>query len=155
MKHFSLLLLSLGLLTNAVSAQTNEKALANNKAFTGAKASLDMYHAIYELDNNDPKIIEKAFRNINNALTDPRLAGKLQIELIAFADGTDAYMKGGKYEEDLKMLVQKGVIVAQCNHTLKARNISPDQLYDFIGIVPSANAELIIRHAEGWAIIKP
>ena len=155
MKHFSLLLLSLGLLVTAVRAQSNEKALENNKAYTGAKASLDMYHAIYQLDANDPKIIEKAFRGINNVLKDPRLAGKLQIELIAFSDGTEALMKGSKYEEDLKMLVQKGVIVAQCYNSLKARNISPDQLYDFIAIVPSANGEIIMRHAEGWATIKP
>jgi hypothetical protein len=155
MKHFPLLMLSLALIISTARAQTNETALENNKAYTGAKATLDKYHVIYQLDVNDPKIIEKAIRNINNALGDPRLSGKLQIELIAYADGTEAYMKGGKYEGDLKMLVQKGVIVAQCLHTLKARNISPGQLYDFIALVPTANGELILRHAEGWAIIKP
>jgi hypothetical protein len=154
MKKFSLLLLFLALLT-AVNAQMNDKALDDNKAYTGAKPTMDNYHAIYQLNVNDPKIIEMAIRNINNAMADPRLAGKLQIELIAYADGTEAYMKGGKYEGDLKMLVQKGVIVAQCEHTLKSRNISRDKLYDFIAIVPTANGELILRHAEGWAIIKP
>jgi intracellular sulfur oxidation DsrE/DsrF family protein len=154
MKYFSLLLMYLVFITTAV-AQTDEKALENNKAYTGAKASLDMYHAIYQLDGNDPKIIEKAFRNINNVLKDPRLVGKLQLELITFSEGTEAVLKGSKYEEDLKMLVKKGVIVAQCLNSLKARNISPDQVYDFIAIVPSANGELVIRHAEGWAIIKP
>jgi len=114
-----------------------------------------MYHAIYQLDNSDEKIIGKAIRNINNALNDPRLAGKIEIELIAFGGGTDAYMKGSKYEEDLKALVQKGVIVSQCNNTLKERKITRDQLYDFIAIVPSGNGELIIRQAEGWSVIKP
>ena len=155
MKQLSLVLLSFVLLTTAVTAQTNKKALENNKAFTGAKATKKMYHAIYQLDNNDPKIIEKAIRNINNALTDPRLVGKIEIELISFGGGTDAYMKGSKYEEDLKSLVQKGVIVSQCNNTLKERKISRDQLYDFIAIVPSGNGELIIRQAEGWSAIKP
>jgi intracellular sulfur oxidation DsrE/DsrF family protein len=155
MKQFPLLLLSLSLITTFVNAQSDDKALENNKAYPGAKAGMDMYHAIYQLDNNDPKIVEKAFRGINNVLKDPRLAGKIQIELISYSDGTEALMKGSKYEEDLKMLVQKGVIVAQCANTLKSRNISPNQLYDFIAIVPSANGELIIRHGEGWAIIKP
>ena len=71
-----------------------------------------MYHAIYQMDNNDPKIIEKTIRNINNALTDPRLVGKIQIELIAFSGGTDAYMLDNKYENDLRALVEKGVIVS-------------------------------------------
>jgi len=47
------------------------------------------------------------------------------------------------------------VVVAQCNNTLKQRKITRDQLYDFIGIVPSGNGELIIRQAEGWSVIKP
>ncbi len=142
-------------LTAAVSAQNIDQALKDNAAFTGAKATQKMYHAIYQLDVNNPNIIEKAFRNINNALNDPRLTGKIKIELIAFSGGTDSYLKGSKYEEDLKNLVKKGVIVAQCNNTLKERNISRDKLYDFIAIVPTGNGELIIRAAEGWSIIKP
>lgn len=155
MKKFSFLLLSFVLLTAAVSAQNSDQALKDNADFTGAKATQKMYHAIYQLDVNDPKVIEKAFRNINNALNDPRLTGKIKIELIAFSGGTDAYLKGSKYEEDLKNLVKKGVIIAQCNNTLKERNISRDKLYDFIAIVPTGNGELIIREAEGWSIIKP
>ena len=155
MKKITFLLLSIVLITTAASAQTNDNALEKNRAFTGAKATRKMYHAIYQMDNNDPKIIEKTIRNINNALTDPRLVGKIQIELIAFSGGTDAYMLGGKYENDLKTLVEKGVIVSQCNNTLKERKITREQLYDFIAIVPSGNGELIIRQAEGWSVIKP
>lgn len=155
MKHLSVLLLAFIVLATTLQAQTTEKALQNNAAFTGAKATQKMYHAIYQLDKNDPKVIEKTFRNINNALTDPRLAGKIKIELIAFSGGTDAYLKGSKYENDLKELIQKGVIVAQCNNTLKERKISREQLYDFIAIVPTGNGELIIRQAEGWSVVKP
>lgn len=153
MKSTIMLLCAGLLLATAVNAQT--AALDKNKAFTGAVAKQKAYHAIYQLDSNDPKVIEKAIRNLNNALTDPRLSGKVEIELIAFAGGTEAYMKGSKYEEDLKALVEKGVIVAQCNNTLKERKINRDQLYDFIAVVPSGNGELILRQAEGWSVVKP
>lgn len=155
MKQLTVISLSIFFLAINGKAQSPDKALEANKAFTGAAATKKIYHAIYQLDNNDPKIIEKALRNINNALVDPRLAGKIQIELVAFSGGTDAYLKGSKYEEDLKALVQKGVIVAQCNNTLKEKKIPREQLYDFIAIVPSGNGELIIRQAEGWSVIKP
>jgi uncharacterized protein len=155
MKRISLLLLGLVLVTTATIAQLTEKASEQNRAFTGALAIKDQYHAIYQLDNNDTKVIEKTIRNINNALKDPRLAGKLQIELVVFSGGTDALLKGSKYEDDVKALVEKGVIVAQCGNTLKERNINRDQLYDFIALVPSGNGELIIRQGEGWAVIKP
>ncbi len=51
--------------------------------------------------------------------------------------------------------MEKGVIVAQCNNTLKERKIGRDQLYGFIAVVPTGNGELIIRQAEGWSVIKP
>ncbi len=137
------------------AAQTPSKAEERNRSFTGASAGRKAYYAIYQLDNSDPKIIEKAIRNINNALTDPRLAGKLHIELVAFAGGTEAFLKGGKYENDLKALVEKGVILAQCNNSLRERKLDRAQLYDFIAVVPSGNGELILRQAEGWSIVKP
>lgn len=155
MKQLTLLLLGFVLLTTTATAQSTEKALQGNAAFTGAKARQKMYHAIYQMDNSDPKIIEKTLRNINNALNDPRLSGKIEVELIAFSGGTDAYLKGSKYEDALKALVAEGVIVAQCNNTLKERKIAREQLYDFIAVVPSGNGELIIRQAEGWSVIKP
>ena len=155
MKELTLTLLSFVLLTTAAMAQSNDAALEKNKSFTGAKATKKMYHTIYQLDNADPKIIEKALRNINNALNDVRLAGKIEIELVTFSGGTDACLKGSKYEAELKELVQKGVIIAQCNNSLKERKITRDQLYDFVAVVPSGNGELIIRQGEGWASIKP
>jgi uncharacterized protein len=155
MKKIALGLFLFVLMANATNAQTENKALEKNRTFTGAKATRKSYQAIYQLDNNDPKIIEKAIRNINNALTDPRLAGKLHLELVAFSGGTDVNLKGGKYEAALKALVEKGVIVAQCNNSLNERKINRDQIYDFIAVVPSGNGELIIRQAEGWAIVKP
>jgi intracellular sulfur oxidation DsrE/DsrF family protein len=155
MKKIFLMLSTIFFLYTVTIAQTPGDVLEKNRAFTGAKPVAKTYHAIYQLDNADPKIIEKAIININNALADERLKGKLQIELIAFAGGTDAYMKDSKFGDELKSLVEKGVIVAQCNNTLILRKISRDQIYDFIGVVPSGNGELILRQSEGWAIVKP
>lgn len=155
MKKAIVVLISIFFIGHTGYAQTNNSLLQKNREFTGAKATQKMYHAIYQLDKNDPKVIGKTIRNINNALNDPRLKGKIQIELIAFAGGTDAYLTGSKYEKDLKTLVEQGVIVAQCENTLRERNISRDQIYNFIGVVPSGNGELIIRQAEGWSVVKP
>lgn len=156
MKKLLLLIACSTLLMGTLAAQTGgAEALQQNAAFTGAKATQGEYHAIYQLDSNDPKVIEKTIRNITNVLKDPRLAGKLKVELIAFSGGTDAYLKTGKYENELKALVEQGVIVAQCHNTLIERKIRRDQIFDFIAVVPSANGELILRQAEGWAIVKP
>lgn len=155
MKQLFLFTLIFVFITAAVTAQSTNTLLEKNRAFTGAVATFKSYSAIYQLDNNDPKIIEKTIRNINNALTDPRLAGKILIELVTFGGGTEAILKESKYGNDLKALVEKGVIVSQCNNSLRERKLSRDQILDFVAVVPSGNGELILRQAEGWSVIKP
>ena len=132
-----------------------QKGIEANKVYTGAEATKPAYRAIYQLDQASPEIIKKAIRNINNLLEDPRLKGKIAVELVAFSGGTEAYKKGSEYEEALKKLIGKGVLVVQCLNTLKERNISKTELFDFIGYVPTGNGELVIRAGEGWTIVKP
>lgn len=155
MKRLSFLFFCIVIIVTNINAQASDAAVQKNKEFTGAVASKKMYNAIFQLDTNDPKIIHKTIRNINNALNDPRLNGKLNIELIAFSGGTDAYLTGAEFENDLKELVEKGVIIAQCNNTLKERKITRDQLFNFVAFVPSGTGELIIRQSQGWSIVKP
>lgn len=132
-----------------------QSRMETNKNYTGAVAKKSMYRAIYQLDQGSPEIIKKAIRNINNLLADPRLKGKIQIEVVAFSGGTEAYKKGSEYEDALKALVDKGVLVVQCLNTLKERKIEKNELFDFIGYVPTGNGELVIRATDGWTIVKP
>jgi intracellular sulfur oxidation DsrE/DsrF family protein len=92
---------------------------------------------------------------MDNALEDPRLKGKLHMELIVFGDGVAVYMKSGPYEELLKKLATKGVILAECSNTVRERKIDKNELFDFISYVPSGNGEIILRHYEGWAVVHP
>ena len=155
MKDLIILTSSIFIMSLVADAQATNDVLTKNKNFKGAVSNNKVYNAIFQLDNNDPKIIAKAISNINNALNDERLKNRLNIELIGFAGGTDAFLKGSQYENDLKALAERGVIVAQCNNTLRIRNISRDSIYNFIAIVPSGTGELIIRQAQGWSVIKP
>ncbi len=155
MKNLFFTVLLFAFTTVAGQAQTTSELIKKNKNFKGAVSSKKSYKAIFQLDTNDPKIITKTIRNINNALNDTRFSGKLTIELIAFSGGTDAYLKESAFENELKALVEKGVIVAQCNNTLKERKIDSSAIYDFIGIVPSGVGEIILREGEGWAVVKP
>ena len=125
------------------------------KAFTGAEATLDNYKALYELNSSDTKTITATLRNINNALEDPRLKGKLEVELIAFGDGLAVYQKDNSFEEALKKLEAKGVILAACQNTIRERKIDTNKLFSFISFVPSGNGEIIIRQYQGWAVLHP
>lgn len=129
--------------------------LKDNSKFAGAEARLPIYRAIYQLDQNNPDIVKKAIRNINNLIGDSRLEGKIQVELITFSAGTEVVMKGSSYEAEIKTLIEKGVVVAQCENSLRERKLSKDQMFDFLGYTPSGNGELVIRASQGWVIVKP
>ncbi|WP_345948894.1 DsrE family protein [Mucilaginibacter sp. PAMB04274] len=128
-------------------------AMAQN--YTGAEATKAHYKALYFLDDADPKKIKGTLRNIDNALEDVRLKGKIEVELVAFGDGVAVYEKANPYEATLLALQKKGVILAQCSNTIRERNIDKNTLFPFINYVPSGNGEIIIREADGWSVVHP
>ncbi len=151
MKKYAFILTAFALLTVAKPAI----AQTDPAAFTGATAKLNHYDALYVINSGDEKKIKGTLRNIANALNDPRLKDKLHIELICFGDGDAVYMKSGIFEQQLKDLQDKGVILAQCSNTVRERNIDKNDLFPFISYVPSGNGEIILRHYDGWAIVHP
>ena len=151
MRQF-VLLLSLTLLTvSAAVAQT-----ADGSTYNGAEATKDKYRAVYQLNTADTSVISHALANIQNALNDPRLKGKLEMELVVYGGANVLYRKTNpQYEKTLQNLQQQGVILAMCENTMRMRKISRDDLFPFVSYVPTANGELIIRQTDGWAVVRP
>lgn len=156
MKPINLFFAAIAIVLISQSACYNTERQVNQpNEFTGAEAKLDSYKALYIINSSDDKRVKGALRNIKNALEDPRLKGKLEIELIVFSDGVEIYKTGSPYEETLLMLKDKGIALAQCENTLKERKIYKSELYPFVSYVPTGNGEIILRHYEGWAIVHP
>lgn len=130
-----------------------QQSIASN--FEPAKASLKEYKALYIINESDESKIKMTIKNINNVLEDPRLKGKLYVELLAFGGGVELYKKMNSYEPILSNLKNKGVVMVQCENTLKEKKISKSELFDFVNYTPTANGEIILRQYEGWAIVKP
>ena len=138
-----------------MSSASFGQAQNQTKNFEGAQAELDSYNVLFVLHHSDEKSIKGIIRNINNSLDDPRLKGKLQVELVTFGDGVEVYKQTNNYKEQLLALQKRGVILSQCENTIKERKIGKEELWPFINFVPSANGEMIIRQAQGWSVIMP
>lgn len=142
---------SLVLFTSSAFSQTAHAPLG----FHGAQTNLKSYKALFILDDSNPKKMEGILHNIENSLDDPRLKGKLRVELIAFGAGVNLYKKTNHMDTLLLPLLKRGVILAECENTMKMKNISKDELWPFVSYVPSGNGEIIIREAQGWVGIHP
>ncbi len=124
-------------------------------AFHGAVATKSSYGAIFQIDNGSNGAIKKTINNVENLLQDPRLKGKVRIELIANSKGYAIYVKNNGFEKKLLKLKKQGVILAQCNNTLRELHVNRNSLYPFVTVVPSGMGEITIRESEGWAYIHP
>lgn len=133
----------------------NAAFAAKAASYAGAPATKGHYRAVYQLDSSDPKLINQTLHNMKNALEDPRLKGKLELELVVFSGGTGVFKKDQPYEADVLALQQAGVILAQCANSMKAYKLTKDDLLPYISIVPTGNGELIIRQAAGWVLVHP
>lgn len=120
-----------------------------------AKSINQEYKALYVINESDDQKIKAIIRNINNALEDPRLKGKLKVELLAYGSGVEMFKKKNSYEELLSALENKDVVMVQCENTLRKKQIDKLELFDFVNYTPSGNGEMILKQYEGWAIIKP
>lgn len=124
--------------------------------FQGAQPTKSHYRAVYQLNTADTATIRHALANIQNALNDPRLKGKLEVELVVYGGANVVYRKDKPYfQKDIENLHKQGVIMAMCENTMRMRKISREELFPIVSYVPSANGELIIRDQEGWTIIRP
>jgi len=123
--------------------------------FHGAVATKASYGAIFQIDGGGNGAIKKTLNNIENLMNDPRLKGKVRIELIANSKGYAVYVKNNGFEEKLRQLQERGVILAQCNNTLRELHVDRKDLYPFVAIVPSGMGEITLRESEGWAYIHP
>lgn len=120
-----------------------------------ATAQTTRYKAVYQLNSDDDKLIRATLRNIKNALEDPRLKNNITIELVVHSGGVTAFRKDQPYEPLLKDLHTRGVLLVECENTLREKNISKTELLPFISYTPSGNGELIIKQHEGWAYVHP
>ena len=128
---------------------------AKAATFQEAPATKSHYRAVYQLDSDDPRLINQTPAQHENALEDPRLKGKLELELVVFSRGTTVFKKNQPYEADVLTLEQAGAILAQCANSLKAFKLTKDDMLPYISVMPTGNDELILRQAEGWALVHP
>ncbi len=139
--------------TAALFSASSAHAQASD--FKGAQATKSHYGAIFQIDSGSQGAIKKTLNNIENLMDDPRLKGKVQIELIANSKGFAVYVKNNGFEKKLEKLQQEGVILAQCSNTLRELHIDRKDLYPFISVVPSGMGEITLRESQGWAYIHP
>lgn len=135
-------------------------------------SSTEKQQVVYHVNYYGPKAHAGALRNIQNHINAVG-AANLDLKVVLHGNGVamlmypDAVgkngnkMKEGNATDELQAkiagLKDQGIQFQICANTLKGRNISTDDLYDFSDsdIVPSGVAQLAILQGQGYAYVKP
>lgn len=108
---------------------------------------------VFELTSEDTKTWETILNNLENVRKE--LGPKTEMEVVAHGNGIGFLLKKSDFQKDrMKKLSTEGIKFLGCENTMRRKNISRDELYEFAGTVPAGLAEIIRKQSEGWAYIK-
>lgn len=123
--------------------------------FTGLFFSLTgnaQHKIIWDMSSGDTAQQRGLYKQINNVLA---AAPTTKIEVVFHGNSVYALLKDtGYHKEQIMALVQKGVVFAACNNSLKSRNIDTSRVIKQAIIVPVSILELAKKQEEGWSYIK-
>lgn len=112
------------------------------------------YKVIFHIDELDKwKLLLANVRNLLEAISDKTV----DIEVLANSEAVIYYQKNNLdiNIEEMEILNKKGVRFLACNNSLRGLSIIPEELVDFIGIVPVGVLELVNKQMEGYTYLKP
>lgn len=101
-------------------------------------------------DNSTPvqKATLQQLHNLREALPDAI------IELVTHSNGIDLLLKESPWHDILENLTEKNVKFLACQNTLNSRKIDAAQLLNFVKVIPSAIAHIVLRQQAGWSYLK-
>ena len=114
------------------------------------------HRVVMHLNSGDEKVQRGALNNIRHLYQE---VGRehLQVELVVHGAGLALLIKGttGFGSELAQLKNEYGVQVTACSNTMKAMNVTREQLLDEVGDTVPAMVRLMERQEQGWAYIKP
>lgn len=115
---------------------------------------MNEYRVIFHVDEMIKwKLVLANTQNLINALSNHSLT----IEILANSEAVKYLIQDNLNVEDKDILnnLSKNVTFSVCNNSLKSFNLDPNNVLDFVRVVPSGVAELTIKQHANYAYIKP
>lgn len=109
------------------------------------------HRVVFALTSQDPIDWHLTLGNIANLL---KGLPDAEIEVVAYGGGINFVKKGSEDEADIKHLEQEHVKFVACHNSMMFNHLTPADLIDGVGVVPSGIVEVVTRQEQGWSYIK-
>jgi len=122
---------------------------------------LGVQRAVYQFNFANPQDLEQGLGYLNNHLKALKQFGDVaNSRLVVVMHGNELHMLSRSNRaaypdiyDELKTLVDQGVLFKVCRNAAKFRGYAPEDFYDVVTVVPAAMTELVKWQAQGYAYI--
>ncbi|HYG36303.1 MAG TPA: DsrE family protein [Clostridia bacterium] len=123
-------------------------ASAGEPQFAGGK-----HRVLFEFVSQGAEQMEAVLNNVENAMK--ALGPNTEMMLIAHGPGLALLLNTNKAgAKRIGSLMDKGVVFAACENTMKKKNVSKNDLSQGVTVVDSGVAEVVRRQEAGWSYVK-
>src|SRR2546428_679200 len=104
------------------------------------------YKVVFDVGEAGDAYFEKVVQKIANLSRDSRLAGKLDIRIVAHSPGIDfvATARNQANTENIAVLVKSGVVIEACNNTMQGHKMTKADIFQGVQVVESGIGELVL-----------
>ena len=115
------------------------------------------YKVVFDVGEGGDAYFEKVVQKIANLSRDSRVAGKLDIRIVAHSPGIDfvASARNQANTENIAVLVKSGVVIEACNNSMQGHKMTKEDLFPGVQVVESGIGELVLLQNQGYAYFKP
>lgn len=104
---------------------------------------------VSSVEDDQDRAVVGQINNLLNALP------KATVKVVFHGQGLSLVLRReSKVVSAVDALLKRGVILAACENTMRARGILKEALLPGIGTVRSAIAELVLKQEAGWIYVK-
>lgn len=116
-----------------------------------ARAQTPAHKILFALTSGDAGDWNLTLGNVANLLKGMPTA---EVEVVAYGPGINFVKKGSAAEAEIKELEQKHVHFMACHNSMVFLHLTPADLVEGVGVVPSGVVEVVTKQEEGWTYIK-
>lgn len=146
------LILAMALVVLGASPTFAQSKKNAKKASSQATAQAKPHRIVYDVTAADTTQQAMLMRQLNNV---KRGWPDAEIEIVVHGKGLDMLVADkSTTAAALKELQAKSVVFAACENSMRARNVTKEQLLPGVITVPMAIGEIIMKQEEGWGYIR-
>jgi len=118
------------------------------------QATADKQKVVFQVSAGDPKIWNLTLNNAKNVQQELG-AQNAEIEIVVYGPGIGMLKFDSAVANRIDESVGSGVKIVACENTMKAENLTKDDMLSSLSYVPAGVIELMKKQKEGYAYIRP